>query len=317
MTGLAIPYTVREGSPLASILAGAQVTFIHAAANLYGSILAAASPGGALDAPTCFGIGRALAYRGWFTGLVQLDANGDPYIVPMDAWLHNGIWTGTTRPLSGEIGATVRAPDAAVLNVRYPDGQAPVSRVNPLSDLGAALEASMISEARVPVLRLLGLDPSGATTTPMQHGAIDKSIDDAVSAGKHHATVAAMIDQSRIGSMHPDPSSGAVALRGQVRDDVAAAFGVLGLLSEAQDASGQSDWRVATKRTWEPLAMLVEAEAVRKLETPVRFNRRAWIAAPHSEVARAVAQRAAAVQRLVAAGMELERAVEIAAMGEL
>ena len=314
----AFPYTVREGSPLATILAGAQVTFIHAAANLYGSILAAASPGGALDAPICFSVGRTLGYRGWWTGLVQLDAEGAPYLVPMDAWLHNGIWTGTTRPLSGEIGATVRAPDAAVVNIRYPDGQPPVSRINPLSDLAAALESAMTDEARVPVIRLIGLDAaSGGGTSASQRDDIDKSIGDAVSGGKRHATVAAMMEQSRIGSMTPDPSPGAVALRGQVRDDVAAAFGVLGLLSEAQDASGQSDWRIATKRTWEPLAMLVEAEASRKLETPVRFNRRAWIAAPHSEVARAVAQRATAVQRLVAAGMTLDRAVEMAAMGSL
>ena len=178
-------------------------------------------------------------------------------------------------------------------------------------ELAAGIDGAMIAETEVPALRLIGLNPTAVAATGTQRGDVDKSISEAGTAGKRHATVVAEIEQSRVGTLQPDPSSAAVQLRAQVRDDVAAAFGVIGLLSEAQDASAHGDWRVATTRTFEPLARLVEDEAARKLDAPVRFNRQAFIAAPHSEIARAIAQRATAVQRLQAAGMDLDRAVAL------
>ena len=304
-----IPYVYRDGA--SAQVAAWRSAFIYTASNLYGQVLAGAAPDGALDTYICYAIGRSLGLRGRFTGLIEVGPDGELSVTPMDAWLNNGRWTGTTRPRDGDTGRTVTAPDAAVFHVRFPDGQAPVSRVNPLGELAAGLDGAMIDETEVPALRVIGLNPTAVAVTGTQRGDVDKSIEKATADGKRHATVVAEIEQSRFGTLQPDPSSAAVQLRAQVRDDVAAAFGVIGLLSEAQDASAHGDWRVATTRTFEPLARLVEDEAARKLDAPVRFHRPAFIAAPHSEIARAIAQRATAVQRLVAAGMEIDRAVAL------
>ncbi len=311
-----IPLTVREGVPGASpaSYANAQVAFIRAAANLYASALAVASPGETLDASTCHAIGKALATRGWFTGLIEIDADGSPIVTPMDAWLNRGRWIGTTRPLNGDTGLSVSAPDDAVLSVRYADGEAPIARINPLADLAAKLDAAMIEEAETPVLRVLGLDATGIASGPDQRGDITTGVMDAGKDGLRVVTVPAMVEQSRIGKIGPEPERGAVELRKQVREDVEAAYGVQGLLSDSGSTETHGYWRVATVRTFTPLAMMIEREAARKLDSAPVFRREAWIAAPHSEVARATAQRATAVQRLVAAGVDVERAIEIAGL---
>ncbi len=317
-----IPYTFRDGaSPVA---ASFRVSFIYAAANLYGSALAVASPGGALDAPTCQAIGRDLALRGRSTWLIEVDPDGEYSITRMMAWLNNGRWTGTTHPLSGDLGSTVTAPDGAVLNFRFLDGQAPVSRLNPLGGLAAEIENAALSEAEVPVGRLVGAKDFAAGLTAGQRSDVSRGLRRGNApapagdfpndpSGRVHV-LPAEFDGSRVGALGPNPAPALVSLRAQVRDDTAAAFGIIGLLSEAQDASAHSDWRVATIRAFEPLMLLVEAEAARKLDAPVRFDRRKLIAAPHSETARAVSQRAGAVQRLQAAGMDLDRAVQLAGL---
>ena len=315
MTGW--PVRVREGAPIGVGLRAFadQVSFVHTAANLYGSALAAATPA-ALDPAVSFAIGRTLATRGWFAGLIQLDGDGDPLIVPADLWINRGVWTGTTRPLDGEIGVPVAAPDAAVINVRYPDGLAPVSRVHPLGDLAAALDGAMRDEAEVPVLRLIGLALNAAFTTAEQRTAITAGLQKLGVDDSRLATVASEVEQARVGRLGPEPDRAAVELRDQIRHDVAAAYGVQGLLAEGASTEIHGFWRVATVRTFEPLALMVEAELARKLDTPARFDRSKWIAAPVSEVARERAQRGAAVQRLVAAGVEVERALGIAGLDE-
>ena len=305
---------VREGAPYNALLAGQQVSFALAAANLYGAALAAAAPGGAMPTDLAFTIGRTLGIRGWSTGLVQIDADGEPFILPADLWVHAGTWTGATRPLDGEIGRSVVAPDAAVVSVRLPDGVAPLSRLNPAADIGARLDGSMVAEAETPVARLIGLGALAMNMPASARTEISTSLEDAVVEGKRQMVTPSDVEQSRIGKLQPDPSTAALSLREQVRTDVEAAYGLTGLLSNSAGAEFSELWRVATVRTFEPLARLVEVEAARKLGSPIRFNRDAWIPASQLELARATALRAQAFNRLVGAGVEVDRAITLAGL---
>lgn len=316
MTGPVAITAVREGTPYNALLAGQQVSFALAAANLYGAVLSAAAPGGALDPFVCFDMGRTLGTRGRWTGLIVIDDDGEPDLIPADLWINNGIWTGTTRPPSGEIGRSVVAPDDAVVNVRLPDGQPPLARLNPVRDIGARLEGALIAESESPVVNLIGAGPQMLNTAARARKEITDSLIDGVEGGKRVLVTPSDIDQARVGKLHPDPSETAVALRAQIRTDVEAAYGIPGLLSDTEGSSTALSgiWRVAVVRAFDPLANLVELEVARKIDGGLRFDRTKWHAAPHSEMARATAQRATAVQRLVAAGVEVDRAIQLAGM---
>lgn len=292
MTGPVAITAVREGTPYNALLAGQQVSFALAAANLYGAVLSAAAPGGAVDPAIAFDMGRALGTRGWWTGLIVIDDDGEPGLVPADLWINAGHWTGTTRPLSGDIGNSVAAPDAAVVNVRFPDGQPPLARLNPVHDMGARLEGSLIAEAETPVANLIGTGATMLNTPAKARKEISDSLTEGVEGGKRVMVTPTDVEQARVGKIHPDPSETAVALRSQIRTDVEAAYGVNGLLSDTEGSSTALSgiWRVAVVRAFDPLANLVELEVARKIDAGIRFDRtkwtprriRKWRAPPHN-----------------------------------
>ena len=309
MNAQVIPMWSRDTRTLADTRAAVAGQFIASAAHLIASTLATAAPGGAVTPAVAYQVGRNLALTGRFTGLVEVDADGGYAIEPMDAWLHSGTWHGTTRPLDGDDNSrSVVAPDDAVVNVRWPD--APVSRRTSLSDIIEQLEGALLADCKTPSQWLLPLSLDHLNVGVKGREQLNTDLSDLEGV----RTVPTGVQAQQATHIGPSPEDGALKLRAQLRTDVEAAFGLIGLLSETDGVAIHGHWRVATVRTFEPLARLVEAELTRKVPGASRFNRAAWVAAPHSEVARATAQRAVAVQRLVAAGMDLDRAVRLAGM---
>lgn len=309
---------IRQGEPYNALLSGGAVSFAMAAAQLYGQVLAAGAPGGALDAAMAFDMGRTLGLRGHWEALISVGDNGDPELTPADLWINNGRWTGTTRPLSGDLGNSVAAPDAAIVSVRLPGGQPPLARLNPAHEIGERLEGALIAEAETPVVNLIGTGVQLLNTPAKTRQEINDSLEAGVETGKRVMVTPTDVETAKIGKVRPDPSENALRLREQLRTDVEAAYGVQGLLSGTEGSSTalSAVWRVAVVRAFDPLANLCELELDRKIGGGIRFNRSNWIAAPHSEIARAVAQRAGAAARLIAAGIDADRALALCGMSD-
>ena len=168
-------------------------------------------------------------------------------------------------------------------------------------------------EVSIPSGKVVQTIKEMASVTPANRDALAGSV--LTPVAKHGIVVLPPgFERDEKGDYGPDPKRGALELREQLREDIASQFGLTGLLTRTDAGAIQELWRVAVVRTFEPMARLIEAEASAKLGTEIRLATDRWVAAPHSEVARAINQRASAVGRLVTAGIEPERAITLAGM---
>ena len=273
MSGQVIPMFSQDAAGMTDSSAATAGQFVRAAANLFGSVLAAAAPGGVVTPALALVMGHRLTTRGRFTGLVEVGADGQFTIEPMDAWVNRGRWTGSTVPLDGDTGRSVVAPDDAVVNVRWPD--APVSRRGDFATIIEELDGAMLADAKTPVQWLLPLSFEHLNTGSTGRAMINEQL----AALQGVLAVPTGVDVGKATQIGPSPSEGALKLREQLRTDVEAAFGIIGLLSETEGVGIHGHWRVATVRTFEPLAVAIESElqpqgaghwAVRPLEVDSR-----------------------------------------------
>ena len=281
-----------------------QAGFVMAACNLYGSTLAAATPAaGPLTGRLLYDCGYRLGRYGKWTAVIEIDGAGDVVLTPFSAWPRAGVWTGYTRECDGRDNRALTVPGAAVFHVELPSP--PLAPLASTAAILQELERAMAQEAIMPVLKYVKMGSAPVSIRPEQLDELSRGLAERYNDGGF-AVLPAYAEEG--GSVQPDPSEGALALRTQMRTDVEALFGVVGLLSEGDGASAQAHWRVAMVRTFGPLANMIEAEAAAKLAGPVTLNRNTWFAAAHGDRARLIVARANGIARLVNAGMSIDDA---------
>lgn len=284
----------------------------RAAVATWANAMAAASPGAPLTGEILYWLGRQLAMRGKAALAINVASDGVT-LWPYAATRKGDDWTGTATLPDGTTRA-LDTPDSGVVHIALAGGP-PIGASDSLATLLPILEMSAATEAAIPpgTSVRMGDGLVGANTQQMAE------IEASLSRVLQRSGVAVLPPGVSPGEHYgPEPSAGLVALRDQARDQVEAAFGIVGLLQPltGRDA-GPSQWRMAVVRTFNPLATMIEVEASAKLESEIRLNREAWIPASHLDLARATALRAQAAARLgTLDGMTADRAVELAGVGQ-
>ena len=287
------------------------------AASVYGLAFASAEADHAALAPEVLErIGRGLILRGEsvFAIEVQEDALA---LVPASAW----TITGGARPASWRYELTLPGPSgdvirqvagAGVVHVKYASGPQPWRGVGPLqaakltATLAANLEQRLGQEAGAKVGYLLPtpLAPDSPALTALKNDlgqlkggvAMVETNRQGLGAGAQAAPAKDWVLE-RFGA---DPPEALVNLRHEAAQAVLMACGVPAEIS-------REAYRQLLHGRIAPLARLVEAELSAKLEEPVSLNFDQLRAAD-------IMSRARAWASLVTAGMEKERATQIAGL---
>ena len=284
-----------------------QIGMVLAACRTYGTALAAMAPdSGPVTPELMFDCGCHLGRFGRWQAFIDVRADGTLRLTPFDAWANNGQWEGNTRERAGRASRHLTVPDDAVVAVGLPGGP-PLGALSSTASIHHANERAIAQDATTPNGRVITMGLESLNIGSRARAEIAQSVEDA-RGGVMVLPAGTALGSRGSGVIGPDPSQGSLELRKQLRTEVEALFGIQGLLSDMDAAAVNNLWRVASVRTFGPMARLVEDEAARKLDAPVRLNRRALIAAPVSEVARSVAQRAMALERMVNAGVGLAEA---------
>ena len=282
-----------------------QLGFFYSACNRWAGAMAATATD---DAP----VGRRLLHDygfrlgrdGFWTALIELDERGRFVLTPFDAFPNNGRYIGMTREPDGRNGRAVSAPAADVLRLEL--ASPPMPYMSSVASIGVELDRGMAQEAALPVGRYIPLSDQLTGAGSEMRAQIQSSYQETASRGGvvvlppgvgHTAT-------GSLGKTGPDPTRGSVNLRAQIREDVEAHFGIVGLLSPFAATDIQELWRVAVATTFEPILAMLEDEIAAKLETPASYDRRGWNTATFDA-------RARSVQRFVAAGFDKDEAVRL------
>ncbi len=290
--------------------------FTLAACQLYGSTLAAAAPeNGPLNGDVLCDMGYRLGLRGWWAGVIEVGADGELTVTPFDATPYAGMWHGSTREHDGFASRNLRVPAAAVFRIRLP--VQPVGAGSSTREMLEAAETALLGEART------GLHGRAVLTIPIEERAsrpeqwtdIADWLQERYGAQRGAGLVPVLPPGVKPSQMGGEAAvEGNVLLRDQAFAEVEAQFGIPGLLRSATDgAAAHAYWRLAVVRTFTPIAKMIEAEALRKLEAPANLNIGAWFAAAHGDRARLIAARAGAMRRLTEAGMSIADAREAVA----
>ena len=278
---------------------------VVAAVGVWSSALAAAAPdAGPLTPYALADCGRRLASRGEWSALVEIGDDGELILTPFDATPRFGVWTGQTRERDGIRPRAVQAPADMVFHVELAARPLPFGAST--RDILTAIEGSLAGDLRSGLRgrAVLTMDRALAATGSGVRDQITKSLQDgytdAEGAGKVPVLPPGVEPASMGGELDWIPQQ-----REQLFGEVEALFGIPGLLRPSDGQAAHAAWRLATVRTFTPLARQIEDEARAKLDEPYTLNRDAWFAASHSERARLIAARAGGVSRLVnQAGMQ-------------
>ena len=290
--------------------------FTLAACQLYGSVLAAVAPqDGPLNGDVLCDMGYQLGLRGRWAGVIEVGLDGELTVTPFDATPYAGMWQGSTRERDGFAPRTLRVPAAAVFHISLP--VQPVGAGSSTREMLEAAETALLGEARS------GLHGRAVLTIPIEERAsrpeqwteIAEWLNELYGAARGAGRVPVLPPGVKPGQMGGEGAvEGNVLLRDQAFAEVEAQFGIPGLLRAAADgAAAHAYWRLAVVRTFTPIAKMIEAEALRKLEAPANLNIGAWFAAAHGDRARLIAARAGAMRRLTEAGMTVAEAREAVA----
>ena len=217
---------------------------------------------------------------------------------------------------------TVMVPAEAVLHFKVGEspsapwkGIPPLSRASATSQLAAAVESSLLKEARLPTGRLAlahGAGKVDAVLNWLKSGGFAVA-GDAANRGVSQEPV----QRHRPATYGPEPTEVMAALRSDTGRDIASAFGVSpALFAERGDGAGQREaWRRLWLGTIQPLAVQIQAEVRAKLEAGATFHLDALRAGDEDGRSRAVMRRAAAFKTLVDTGMDRDEARQIAGLG--
>ena len=274
-------------------------------------------------------IARDLIRRGESLHLIDVDL-GQVELIPAGSWDVRGDWRerswwyrlDTFGP-SGN--ATHLIPAAAAVHVRYAvDPARPWLGISPLGwaratgTLAANLEARLGEEAGGTVAHVLPIpsdggdggdtDPLNGLKTDIRNAKGGTVLTETTAAGwgegKASAPQADWVPR-RLGA---DPPQVLQTLRADVYGAVLGACGVPPDLTVVSTSQGQREaFRRFLTTALEPLGELVAEELSRKLDTPVAFDF-------SQSYAHDLVGRASAFQKLVASGMDLQKALAISGL---
>lgn len=260
-------------------------------------------------------------------GMVCLQVAGQWYV-------HGGVnedtWTYRLSPYGPSTTATSVVPSAGVVHCRYattPEipwiGVSPLSYANLTGRLAGGLERRLGEEARSPVGHFLPYpqdpdsdeDSEDGVGMVALRGDIRKAegrlvLVETTAAGLGEGKGAAPLSDWKQQRFGADPPKTLADLQGQTRESVLNACGIpMGLVGEGPDAAKAQAWRLFVTTTIEPIGKLVEQELRGKLSPEIALS--------FPTLAKLdVTTRSKAVAQLVNAGVEVNRALELAGMGQ-
>ena len=296
---------------------------VEAAAGLWSrafasaTVLPATFSTSALTPSVLAAIGRGLAVRG--EAVFVLDVNGAVELTQASAWKVTGgarpeTWRYAVEiPLpSGKV-AKRTLPADAVLHVRYATrpgapwaGISPLGMADETRALATWIERRLAEEASTATSYVLPL-PEGADVEALKAdikgGRGKLHIVDTTAAAWGDGTAAAPRADWKSNRLGADPPDSLGKLRGDVRGDVLAAFGVPNLVF-GSGGSAREAYRQFLASTITPIAKIVVEELAVKLDTPT-------LALDFTELRAAdIAGRARAYGVLINAGMPPAEAAE-------
>ena len=289
-----------------------------------GKVNASATVRDALTPSTLALIGRELIRRGDLVLYIDVDDVGKLTLLPCNSVEIKGgpdaaSWTYLLELAGPSRGKKVRAAADGVIHIRYAsDPVTPWRGVGPLQvaalagRLSAETTKALADEASGPTGNLLPIPSDGADeTVTLLRTDIGKARGQTLlvesgdwgNVGGAPATAAGW-DSKRLGA---EPPASLVALQQQSSNQIFAAVGLSPVLFNASAAGSslREAWRQTLFYVLKPLGRLVEAELSRKLETAVEIDFSA-LAGSDLQV------KSRSVNSLVSAGVDVERALQIA-----
>ena len=247
--------------------------------------------------------------------LIDFDAEGSLQLVPFRAGREqlNGRYVGYTEPLDGALGDHVSARASATFRLAIPGG-APVKPGTQLYEADAAIGATLLTTLNMPPYHAVGFKDAFFRSSRETRDSMAREAGERIDESRRNGGLLVMppgIEPARPFT-GPDIAEGTVDYYDRLVQAYEARFSIGGLMHTGPRAEQQAHHRRAVVMAFGPMADLIEEEAARKLGGALAFDRDKWQAATHSDMARATNQRAAAVQRLVAAGVPVRAAVELA-----
>ena len=270
-------------------------------------------------------VGRELASRG--NSLFKIEVkNGAVELVPASTLSVLGdadpaTWTYLTTTVGPSNSTTERIASAGVVHFRVGAsswepwrGVSPLSRGSGTASLGAAVETSLLKEARLPTGRLALAHGGGkvdGVLNWLKRGGYAVAGDTANRGLQQEPS-----QRHRPVSYGPEPETVMEALRTSTGRDISAAFGVSPVLfSERGDGTGQREaWRRFVFSTVAPLARMIQAELRAKLDAAAVVSIDELRAADEDGRSRAVMRRAQAFKVLKEAGVEDGEARRVAGL---
>ena len=299
---------------------------LESAAGMYARILAAARVEGtdALTARTRYRIGRDLVRSGESVHLVDT-GDGRLRLTPVSSFdIRSGFRYALEipQPPGGKVLKRTVARDG-VLHVLWSEdpaqpwrGCGPLTVASGLAKLAGASESKLAEELEVPSAAILPVPPDGAET-------VLQGIRTDIGSAKGRAlmaesTVVGPDGDGHGGTQHDwKPSRLGPAIPSEMRllhlDTTDAVFGACGIpasLASRGEASGtqlREDYRRWVQISVEPVAAMIADVASEVLESEIRFDfTHIW--------AHDLTARATAFQKMVQAGMAIEKAVQVSGL---
>ena len=270
-------------------------------------------------------IARGLTDCGESTWLIDADGEGRMMLLPATVANVTGLaspesWNySLTQPGPSQT-VTLYRPGAAVLhfranvNQKVPwRGRPSLEASNSTGALLAALECQMASESRMKPTRMMSIGKSD-TQRLVVEGALEAGGIVAISgASAGDKSPAGALEAGRIRSEITVPQ---VNLYEGLSSQICACLGVPpDLLTGASEAGAREAFRRFAASTIRPLLTLIQTEWQEKIG-PLNFELDDLRAGDIAARGRVLSQRAAAVGRLVTAGVEVERAMRVAGLAE-
>ena len=283
-----------------------------------------------LDPATLAMIGRALVGSGEIVFVIELDASGQPTLIPVsnfdviggpdpETWFYRCSCSGPTGQ------RTTVEPAGNVVHLTYSRdpkrpwrGVAPLTWASSIGALAGNADLRLAQEASGCVSRVIPVpqDPGDDEDDPL------KGLKDGIATARGEAlfaeTTASGWDEGRVAApqsdwkqmrIGPAPDESFVALRKQAAEAVASACSIpVALLSKADGTSLRESWRRFILHTIAPLGRELAAEVGSKMGVPglrLLFTD-LW--------ANDTAGRSRSLQLMVASGMELERALALSGL---
>ena len=259
--------------------------------------------------------GRSLATRGNLVLAIQIAGTTVRLAPAADFDVSGGAdpegWTYRLNLAGPSATETVLLPSAGVIHLRIGAsvdapwrGISPLNRASGTAALGAAVESSLLKEAKLPTGRLAvayGAQKVDGVLSWLRQGGFAVAGD-----SSNRGVSPEPAQRHRPQTYGPEPQQVMESLRSDTGRDIANAFGVSpALFAERGDGAGQREaWRRFWLGTVQPLAVQIQAEVREKLHPDVSIGLEALKAADVDANSRAVARRATAYKTFRDSGIE-------------